>query len=90
MKKLKMDGIVPDEAKLYKDASMVNVNLAAMKLSDGIIKGCDTKNSILDNFLKKPGKPTLSFQPFEDEAAFVAACSDFYDELLEQEPVLTA
>lgn len=90
MKKLKMDGITPEEAKLYKDPSLVNVNLAAMKLSDGIIKGCDSKNASLDNFLKKPGKPLLSFQPFEDETAFVSACSDFYDELLEQEPVLTA
>lgn len=90
IKKLKMDGITPEEAKLYKDPSLVNVNLAAMKLSDGIIKGCDAKNTALDNFLKKPGKPMLSFQPFEDEAAFVSACSDFYDELLEQEPVLTA
>lgn len=90
VKKLKMDGVLPDESKLYKDPSMVNINLAAMKLADGVIKGCDSKNPTLDNFLKKPGKPMLSFQPFEDESAFVAACSDFYDELLEQEPVLTA
>ncbi len=90
MKKLKMDGVTPEEAKLYKDATMVNVNLAAMKLCDGIIKGCDGKNSILDTYLKKPGKPTLAFQSYDDEAAFVTAYSDFYDELLETEPVLTA
>ncbi|MFZ7114475.1 MAG: glycogen/starch synthase [Bacteroidota bacterium] len=88
IKKLKMDGVSAEDSKLYKEPSMVNVNLAAMKLCDGVIKGCDGKNAILDNYLKKAGKPVLDYQNFEDESAFVAACSDFYDELLEQEPVL--
>lgn len=88
VKKLKMDGVSAEDAKLYKDPTMVNVNLAAMKLCDGIIKGDDGKNATLDNYLKKAGKPVLDFQTFEDESAFVSACSDFYDELLEQEPVL--
>lgn len=88
VKKLKMDGVSLEDTKLYKEPSMVNVNLAAMKLSDGVIKGCDGKNAVLDAYLKKAGKPILDFQNFEDESAFVAACSDFYDELLEQEPVL--
>ncbi|MBK7431720.1 MAG: glycogen/starch synthase [Bacteroidetes bacterium] len=88
LKKLKMDGVTLEDSKLYKEPSMVNVNLAAMKLSDGVIKGCDGKNAILDAYLKKAGKPVLDYQNFEDESSFVAACSDFYDELLEQEPVL--
>lgn len=88
LKKLKMDGVTLEDSKLYKEPSMVNVNLAAMKLSDGVIKGCDGKNAVLDAYLKKAGKPVLDYQNFEDESAFVAACSDFYDELLEQEPVL--
>lgn len=88
IKKLKMDGVTAEDGKLYKDPSMVNVNLAAMKLSDGIIKGDDIKNATIDAYLKKPGKPFLDCNNFEDESAFVSACSDFYDELLEQEPVL--
>ena len=88
IKKLKMDGVTAEDSKLYKEPSMVNVNLAAMKLCDGVIKGCDCKNAVLDTYLKKAGKPVLDYQNFEDESAFVAACSDFYDELLEQEPVL--
>ena len=88
IKKLKMDGVTAEDSKLYKEPSMVNVNLAAMKLCDGVIKGCDGKNAVLDTYLKKAGKPVLDYQNFEDESAFVAACSDFYDELLEQEPVL--
>lgn len=88
IKKLKMDGVNAEDSKLYKEPSMVNVNLAAMKFCDGIIKGDDGQNAILDEYLKKAGKPVLDYQNFEDESAFVAACSDFYDELLEQEPVL--
>jgi len=88
-KKLKMEGVNPDDLKLYKDPTLVNVDLAAMKWSDGIIKGSDVKNTTLDNFLKKANKPVLNYQAYEDESGFVTACSDFYDELLEQEAVLS-
>lgn len=88
VKKLKMDGVTPEDAKLYKDPTMVNVNLAAMKLADGIIKSVDEKNTSIDNYIKKAAKPTLCIPSYEDESAFVSACSDFYDELLETEPVL--
>jgi starch synthase len=88
VKKLKMDGVTPDDLKLYKEPSMANVHLAAMKLSDGIVRGCDTKHSALDTYLKKTNKPVLQYQPFDDEGNFVGACSDFYDELLENEPAL--
>lgn len=87
-KKLKMEGVTADDLKLYKDTSMVNLHLAAMKLSDGVVKGCDTKNATLDGFYKKAGKPVLNFQPFDDEGNYVNSCSEFYDELLLQEPVL--
>lgn len=89
VKKMKMDGVTPDDLKLYKDPTMVNIDLAAMKWCDGIVKGSDEKNAVIDGFLKKANKPVLQFQTFEDDNDFVSACSDFYDELLEQEPVLT-
>jgi starch synthase len=89
VKKMKMDGVSADDLKLYKDPSMVNVNLAAMKWCDGIIKGVEEKNTTLDNYLKKANKPFLNYQNTEDESGFVSACSDFYDELMEQEAVLT-
>lgn len=87
-KKLKMDGVTVDDMKHFKDPSMTNLQLAAMKMSDAVIKGCDGKNSALDTYLKKAGKPVLDFKPYDEEGNFVNACSDFYDELLEQEPVL--
>lgn len=89
VKKMKMDGITADDLKLYKDPTMVNIDIAAMKWCDGIVKGNDEKNATVDAFIKKANKPVLQFQTFEDDNDFVSACSDFYDELLEQEPVLT-
>ena len=88
-KKMKMDGVTADDLKLYKDPTMINVNLAAMKWCDGIIKGSEEKNASVDAYLKKATKPVLDYQNSEDESGFVSACSDFYDELLEQEPVLS-
>jgi starch synthase len=85
-KKLKMDGVSADDLKLYKDPTMANIHLAAMKLSDGVIKGCEGKNTSIENFLKKAGKPVLNYQPFDEDGNFVTACSDFYDEVLMQEP----
>jgi starch synthase len=89
VKKMKMDGVTADDLKLYKDPTMVNVNIAAMKWSDGIVKGCDEKNATIDAYLKKVNKPVLQFKPLDEENGFVSSCSDFYDELLEQEAVLT-
>jgi starch synthase len=85
VKKMKMDGVTPDDLKLYKDPSMSNVEIAAMKWSDGIIKGSEAKYTTIDNYLKKVNKPILQFQNYEDESGMVNACSEFYDELLEQE-----
>jgi hypothetical protein len=59
-----------------------------MKMSDAIIKGSDEKNTVLDNYLKKSNKPIFGLTSFEDPDTYVEACNTFYDELLEQEPVL--
>ena len=87
-KKLKMDGVSTDDMKLYKDPTMAKYSHCSHEAEDGVIKGCDTKNATVESYLKKSNKPVLEYKPFDDEGAFVNACSDFYDELLEQEPVL--
>ncbi len=87
-KKLKMDGVTAEDMKLYKDTSMEGIHLAAMKLSDGIVRGCETKSTAIDNYLKKAGKPMMSFQPFDESGSFINACNEFYDEVLQQEPAL--
>ena len=87
-KKVKMEGIGQDEMKLYKDPTMANMHLAAMKMSDGIIKGSVEKHTAIDNYLKKCNKPTLAHQPFSEEGydTYLDAVNEFYDELMEEEP----
>ncbi len=84
-KKLKMDGITNDDLKYFKDPTMVNVSLAAMKMSDGIVKGSSDKHTSIDNFLKKVNKPVLVHQPVDENENYVDSYSNFYDEILEQE-----
>jgi hypothetical protein len=84
-KKLKMDGISNDDLKYFKDPTMVNISLAAMKMSDGIVKGSSEKNTSIDNFIKKANKPVLVHQPADENEDYVDSYSDFYDEILEQE-----
>src|SRR5688572_1472079 len=85
-KKMKMVGMSNDDLKLYKDPTMVNIHLAAMKMSDAIVKGSPDKHTALDNYLKKSNKPVLDYVSSEDEDALVEACNNFYDELMEMEP----
>jgi hypothetical protein len=88
VKKIKMEGLGADDLKHYKDATLTNVHLAAMKMSDAIIKCNDVKNTIIDNYLKKSNKPILGYQPFSDEGKdeYLDSCNEFYDELLETGP----
>src|SRR5436190_13464894 len=87
-KKIKMDGISQDEMKLFKDPTMSNLHLAAMKMSDGIIKGSLEKHTSIDNYLKKCNKPMLPHQPFSEEGyeTYLDSVNEFYDELMEEEP----
>lgn len=87
-KKIKMDGIGQEEMKLFKDPTMANLHLAAMKMSDGIIKGSVEKHTAIDNYLKKCNKPMLAHQPFSEEGydTYLDSVNEFYDELMEEEP----
>jgi len=86
-RKVKMDGVSADDLKLFKDPSVVNLKLAAMKMSDGIIKFSGEKHTAIDNYLKKCNKPVLGHHDTED-TSYVDAYSDFYDELLQIEPAM--
>ena len=86
-RKVKMDGVSADDMKLFKDPSVLNLKLAAMKMSDGIIKFSGEKNTAIDSYLKKCNKPVLGHHD-TDDTSYVDAYSDFYDELLQIEPAL--
>ncbi len=87
-KKIKMDGIGQEDMKLFKDPTMANLHLAALKMSDGIIKGSVEKHTAIDSYLKKCNKPMLAHQPFSEEGydTYLDSVNEFYDELMEEEP----
>jgi starch synthase len=88
VKKAKMDGLTNDDLKIYKDPTMSNIHLAAMKMADAVIKANDVKHSAIDTYLKKASKPVMNFQALTDDNKdeFLDATNEFYNELLEAEP----
>jgi len=84
-KKLKMEGMTADDLKLYKDPSMVNVNIAAIQKSDGVIKTQEKHNTGIEAAIKKANKRVLQYHPVDN---FVDAYHDFYNEILEEEAEL--
>jgi starch synthase len=86
-KKLKMDGVSADDIKSFKDFTMSGIALSAMKYSDAIVKANGEKESAIDAYLKKCGKPVLTM-PSHAEGNYVDQYNEFYDEVLMQETAL--
>ena len=84
-KKLRMEGITPEDVKMIKDANFVNINNHAIKYSDAVIKGSPQINPQIEAYIKKSGKPVMEYQPLEK---LIDAYSDFYDDLLVEDSVL--
>ena len=58
----------------------------SIEYADGIIQGSENINADLEKFIKKSGKPFLSFK---NELEYMDAFNDFYDEMLEEANVLS-
>lgn len=84
-KKLMLDGIAAADVKGVEAPTFVNISKAAINYADAVIVGEETINADLEKHIKKINKPVLTFQPKE---TYINAYSDFYDEVLECEPVL--
>ena len=84
-KKVVIDGIDKQDVENLKNSTFANITKAAIDLSDGIIRGSKNINPEIEKYIKKSGKPALDYKSMEE---YVDAYSDFYDEVLEEEPVL--
>lgn len=84
--KVKMEGMSNEDLKVVKEPHYININLLAIKKADAIIQGSEKINPSLQNILKKTDKPVLDYQNPED---YIDAYHDFYEELLEEESILT-
>lgn len=82
--KLKLTGISPKDLKHYKTPSFVNIMKAAIDFADGLILGSPDINPELLSYVRESEKPTLEYQPMDN---YLDAYSDFYDEILVNEPV---
>jgi starch synthase len=85
-KKALMEGIDQKDLGLYMDPTHENITKAAISWSDAAIIGSQDTNKDLIQFIEESGKPMLTYQ---SEDKYVETFSNFYDEILTEEEVLT-
>jgi starch synthase len=85
LKKIRLDGIPSEELRLYKDPSIVNLNIAAIQKSDAVIKVAEALPQSLEKTLLKSTKPVI-----QHNENYIETYSAFYDELMEEESVLAS
>ncbi|MBK6965621.1 MAG: glycogen/starch synthase [Bacteroidales bacterium] len=81
---IKLDGITNKDLKHYKKPTYVNMMKAAIDFSEGIIIGSETVNQELLDYANESGKPMIPYQPLD---RFVDAYNNFYDKILNSQPV---
>ncbi len=85
-KKALFDGLEKgDVDAVAKSTSFASVTKLAIDYSDAVIKGSPKINADVEKYLKKEGKNVLDFH---DKDTYVAAYSEFYDQVLQEEPLL--
>lgn len=87
MEKLAFDGFNKKDLKhISEESSHLNMLKQSIEFADGVIQGTEKLNPDLEKFIKKSGKPFLSFK---NEVEYMDAFNEFYDVILEEENVLT-
>lgn len=79
-KKVIFDGIEKSDVDQIKSPTFVNLSKLAIDLADGVIKGSPKINADVEKYIKKSGKPVLDYMEGDE---YIAAYSEFYDEVLE-------
>ena len=84
--KSRIVGVSEEDTALIDDASITNLHKIAISFSDAIILGSQKFGKELGSFIEKSDKPMLDYQ---SEDSYIAAYNALYDELLEEEVVLS-
>lgn len=84
-KKIVFEGIDKGDLDVLKTPSFVNLSKLAIDYSDAVIKGAPKINSDVEKYIKKSGKLSLDYKGADD---YIDAYSEFYDAVLEEEPLL--
>jgi starch synthase len=85
--KIRFDTLTDSEVEVFKDSSYMGLTKAGIKYSDGVIQGSSSLNTDVLAIAEASGKPMLAYH---DEDTYIEAYSDFYSEVLAENPVLTA
>ena len=84
--KLSFDGFNKKDLKhLSEEPSYLNMIKQSIEFADGIIQGSEKLNPDIEKFIKKSGKPFLTYK---NELEYMDAFNEFYDEMLEEANVL--
>ncbi len=83
---IKLDGITNKDLKHFKKPNYVSMMKAAIDFSEGVIIGSETVNQELIDYVNESGKPMIPYQPLD---RFVDAYNNFYDKVLNSQPVGT-
>lgn len=76
-----------EQLKMLDDPTFDNLNNFAIEMADGVIAGSEKINAEAEKAMKQTDKMILGYQSLE---TYADAYSDFYDELLESNPVLAS
>ena len=76
-----------EQLKVLDDPTFDNLNKFAIAMADGVIAGSEKVNAASEKAMKQTDKMILGYQSLE---TYADAYSDFYDELLESNPVLAS
>ena len=85
VKKLKFDGFDDADLKWLENPTWANVNKLGIQFADGVVRGSETIDGELEEFIQNAGKLSLEFYNEEER---VAAYNEFYDQVLEGNSVL--
>jgi starch synthase len=74
--KIAEDGISPDSIAVIKEPTFINLTKLAIDCSDATIKGSESINYELENYMKASGKPFLDYQ---GKDTYIDAYFNFYN-----------
>ncbi|TVR38356.1 MAG: glycogen synthase [Cryomorphaceae bacterium] len=83
--KLRQEGFAPEDLSLLNEPTHENLTRFAIDHSDGVVKGTSSLQGELEDYVNSLSKPVLAHT---ESDALVAACSEFYDRVLEESGVL--
>ena len=81
-----VNGVEKEDISVIDEATINNLHRLAIDFADAVIKGSEKIDPEIEQYIIESGKSSL---PYHDEEDCVEAFDSLYDELLEQEPILT-